>query len=218
MLHKIAILDINIHSNFNSYNFHNLYKELLNFCTVDLSSFYFDIRKDTLYCDDEKSIKREGCIKILNIILDCLIKWFAPILTFTTEEIFKIINKNNKSIHLENFPKIPSEWKNSVLANKWEELLKIRDYCNISLENKRSEKEIGSSLEAKVELKLKNNLFEKFSNFDFEELLIISSANVINDDSIKDDIQVSTTKANGKKCPICWKIRSDECERHGKIN
>ena len=97
-------------------------------------------------------------------------------------------------------------------------LLKIRDYCNISLENKRSEKEIGSSLEAKVELKLKNNLFEKFSNFDFEELLIISSANVINDDSIKDDIQVSTTKANGKKCPVCWKIRSDECERHGKIN
>ena len=218
MLHKIAILDINFHNNFNSYNFHNLYKELLNFCTVDLSSFYFDIRKDTLYCDDEKSIKREGCIKILNIILDCLIKWFAPILTFTTEEIFKIVNKNNKSIHLENFPKIPSEWNNSILANKWEELLKIRDYCNISLENKRSEKEIGSSLEAKVELKLKNNLFEKFSNFDFEELLIISSANVINDDSIKDDIQVSTTKANGKKCPVCWKIRSDECERHGKIN
>ena len=79
---------------FNSYNIHLIYKELLNFCTVDLSSFYFDIRKDTLYCDKKSSKKRKDCQLLLNVILDNLLKWFAPILSFTTEEIFRLINQN----------------------------------------------------------------------------------------------------------------------------
>ena len=86
-----------------NYDFHNLYKELLNFCTVDLSAFYFDIRKDSLYCDTKNSSKRKNCITVLNIILESLLKWFAPILSFTTEEIYRLIIKNKKSIHLENF-------------------------------------------------------------------------------------------------------------------
>ena len=111
MLHKIFALNNNFLKNFNSYNFHVLYKELLNFCTVDLSSFYFDIRKDTLYCDHKESQKRRDCILVLNIILDCLLKWFAPILSFTTEEIFKLLNKeNDNSIHLKQFPKIKKNW------------------------------------------------------------------------------------------------------------
>ena len=81
---------------------------MLNFCTVDLSAFYFDIRKDSLYCDDLKSKKRKSCTLVLNIILDCLLKWFAPILSFTTEEIFKLINKDkDESIHLEKFAEVP---------------------------------------------------------------------------------------------------------------
>jgi len=88
-----------------------LYKELLNFCTVDLSAFYFDIRKDTLYCDEFDSQKRKSTIILLNIILNALLKWFAPILSFTTEEIFRLISKNNKSIHLEKFLNFPSSFK-----------------------------------------------------------------------------------------------------------
>ena len=108
MLHKIFVLDKTFHKNFKSYTFHNLYKELLNFCTVDLSSFYFDIRKDSLYCDPIESEKRKSCILVLNIILECLLKWFAPILSFTTEEIFSLVNKDSKnSIHLKSFVKIP---------------------------------------------------------------------------------------------------------------
>ena len=84
MLHKIFVLNEKFHKYFNTYNFHLLYKELLNFCTVELSSFYFDIRKDTLYCDEINSRKRKDCIIVLNVILDCLLKWFAPILSFTT--------------------------------------------------------------------------------------------------------------------------------------
>ena len=102
MLHKLYNLNESFMKHFNSYNIHLIYKELLNFCTVDLSSFYFDIRKDTLYCDEKNSKKRKDCQLLLNIILDSLLKWFAPILSFTTEEIFKLVNKNNseKSIHL----------------------------------------------------------------------------------------------------------------------
>ena len=217
MLNKIQVLNATFHKNFNIYNFHSLYKELLNFCTVDLSSFYFDIRKDTLYCDSKDSKKRKDCIKVLNVIVTCLLKWFAPILTFTTEEIYKIINKNGKSIHLENFPNIPEKWKNKLLEDKWLELLKIRDICNISIENKRTEKVIGSSLEASITLKLNNDLYKKFKNFDFEEVLITSSVEVINDNNITEKIDVVTQKAKGKKCPVCWKIRKNHCERHGDL-
>jgi isoleucyl-tRNA synthetase len=95
MLHKIYILNEKFNEYFKNYDFHNLYKNLLNFCTNDLSAFYFDIRKDSLYCDTKNSENRKSTIKLLNIILNALLKWFAPILSFTTEEIFKLIFKDN---------------------------------------------------------------------------------------------------------------------------
>ena len=215
MLHKVFILNENFHKNFNSYTFHNLYKELLNFCTVDLSAFYFDIRKDSLYCDDLKSKKRKSCTLVLNIILDCLLKWFAPILSFTTEEIFKLINKDkDESIHLEKFAEVPKNWKNEILFERWEKLKKIRDFSNISIESKRAEKVIGSSLEANIKIKLKEDLYALAKNFDFGELCITSGADVILDNNLEEEISVETEKADGKKCSICWKIRQDKCERH----
>ena len=99
ILNRVYTVDKIFYENFKKYDFHNLYKELLNFCTVDLSAFYFDIRKDSLYCDSKDSKKRKNCVLVLNIILDYLLKWFAPILSFTTEEIFKLIQKDKQSIH-----------------------------------------------------------------------------------------------------------------------
>ncbi len=217
MLNKIYLLNDNFQKNFKSYSFHNLYKELLNFCTVDLSAFYFDIRKDTLYCDKIDSEKRKNCILVLNIILECLLKWLAPILSFTTEEIFSIINKNDKSIHLEKFVKVPNSWNNINLNEKWSILKKIRDNCNISIEEKRAEKIIGSSLEAKIEVKLKSKLYEIAKNIDFAELCITSEAQISEDQKISEDISVITFKAEGEKCPVCWKIKKSKCERHGHI-
>ncbi len=217
MLNKIYLLNDNFQKNFKSYSFHNLYKELLNFCTVDLSAFYFDIRKDTLYCDKIDSEKRKNCILILNIMLECLLKWLAPILSFTTEEIFSIINKNDKSIHLEKFVKVPNSWNNINLNEKWTILKKIRDNCNISIEEKRAEKIIGSSLEAKIEVKLKSKLYEIAKNIDFAELCITSEAQISEDQKISEDISVITFKAEGEKCPVCWKIKKGKCERHGHI-
>ena len=217
MLNKIYLLNDNFQKNFKSYSFHNLYKELLNFCTVDLSAFYFDIRKDTLYCDKIDSEKRKNCILVLNIILECLLKWLAPILSFTTEEIFSIINKNDKSIHLEKFVKVPNSWNNINLNEKWSILKKIRDNCNISIEEKRAEKIIGSSLEAKIEVKLKSKLYEIAKNIDFAELCITSEAQISEDQKISEDISVITFKAEGEKCPVCWKIKKGKCERHAHM-
>ena len=218
MLHKISILNDNFHKNFDNYSFHNLYKELLNFCTVDLSAFYFDIRKDTLYCDGLNSEKRQSCIILLNVLLDCLLKWYAPILSFTTEEIFSLISKNSKdSIHLKKFTKAPSSWQNINLNEKWEKLKKIRDTANISIESKRSNKEIGSSLEANIKIKLKKDLYDIAKNFDFAELCITSAAEVVKNDNQSEEISVEAFKAEGKKCNVCWKIRKDKCERHGCI-
>jgi len=212
MLHKIYSLDRKFKKYFQSYDFHNLYKELLNFCTVDLSAFYFDIRKDVLYCDPEASEKRKSTLILLDIILNSLLRWFAPILAFTTEEIYQLVSKKNKSVHLEQFINFPKEFENKELSKKWDEILKIRDICNISIEEKRASKEIGSSLEADLEIKLNHKLLKLTKEIDFAELCITSKFLV--KESKEDEIIVKTKKAKGNKCPICWKIALDACERH----
>jgi isoleucyl-tRNA synthetase len=212
MLHRIYTLNLKFHKYFNNYDFHNLYKELLNFCTVDLSAFYFDIRKDTLYCDPIESKKRISCVSLLNIILNSLLKWFAPILSFTTEEIYKLIFKGTKSIHLENFLEYPQTFYNQELNDKWLELIKIRNACNMSIEEKRAKKEIGSSLEAEIKIDLRRDLEKIVQNIDFAELCITSGATV--NFTENHDIIVSTIRAEGSKCPVCWKISKGQCPRH----
>ncbi len=214
MLHKVFILNKNFKNYFSNYDFHNLYKELLNFCTVDLSAFYFDIRKDVLYCDPINSKKRNCTLKVLNIILSSLLKWFAPILSFTTEEIYRLRSKKNKSIHLETFTHYPKKFENRDLNIKWLKLIKIRDICNVSIEEKRSSKEIGSSLEANIEIELNDEYFEITKNIDFAEMCITSKASISKNENI--DISVKTKKAEGHKCPVCWKISIDPCKRHSQ--
>ncbi len=212
MLHKLYSLNVNFKKYFENYDFHNLYKELLNFCTVDLSAFYFDIRKDTLYCDPIDSNKRQSTILLLNIILNSLLKWFAPILSFTTEEIYRLLHKDNKSIHLEKFLIFPNNFENKKLYQKWEELIKIRNICNISIEEKRANKEIGSSLEADLDIHLDQKFEEITKNIDFSELCITSKARI--SFKVNSEIKAQTTKAKGTKCPVCWKISEVSCARH----
>ncbi len=211
MLHKLYSLDINFKKYFKNYDFHNLYKELLNFCTVDLSAFYFDIRKDSLYCDPVDSKKRRSTILLLNIILNSLLKWFAPILSFTTEEIYRLLFKHSKSVHLEKFLNFPNNFENENLYKKWMELIKIRNICNISIEEKRANKEIGSSLEADLNIQL-DQKFEKITkNIDFSELCITSKAEIYFNENLETSAQ--TTKAKGTKCTLCWKISENVCDR-----
>ena len=211
VLHKLFLINESVNQNLKAYNFHKLYKDLLNFCTLDLSSFYFDIRKDVLYCDSLNSKKRKNCVIVLNIILESLLKWFAPILVFTSEEIFSLINNKNESIHENNFVKIPTNWKNDRLNEKWSNLFKIKQEANIAIEEKRASKEIGSSLEAEIKLTLKKDEFELLNELDLAEYLIVSKAE--KELSNNNEIKIEVQKAKGSKCERCWKILENKCER-----
>ena len=148
----------------------------------------------------------------MNVILNSLLRWFAPILSFTTEEIYQLTSKKNKSIHLEKFLIFPEKFKNKKLEEKWIKLIKIRDVCNLSIEEKRASKEIGSSLEAELSIKLNEKYKEIISNIDLSELCIVSKTDINFDEQL--DILVETKKASGDKCPVCWKISTKPCERH----
>ena len=211
ILHKLFYISQSVQENLKNYNFHKLYKELLNFCTSDLSSFYFDIRKDVLYCDSLNSKKRKNCVSVLNIILESLLKWFAPILVFTTDEIYSLINKDEKNIHEHSFVNIPKNWENRKLNDKWDQLFKIKQEANIAIEAKRSSKEIGSSLEAEVKLSVNKNDFELLKNLDLAEYLITSKAEKVLSDN--KGMKIVVNKAKGNKCPRCWKILEQSCNR-----
>ena len=132
-------------------------------------------------------------------------------MSFTTEEIYKLLLDNNKSIHLEKFKKYPSKFNNKKLNEKWMELMKIRNICNISIEEKRSSKEIGSSLEAELKIEINTNLKDLTDNVDFSELCITSKAAVVY--SNNEETTVSTFKAKGTKCSLCWKFNENPCQR-----
>ena len=216
ILHKLFTLDSLVKENLRNYNFHKLYKELLNFCALDLSSFYFDIRKDILYCDSINSKKRKECVVVLNIILDCLLKWFAPILVFTTDEIYSLVSKDKKNIHEYTFPQIPKKWENKTLDDKWKQLFKIKQEANVAIEEKRASKEIGSSLEAELTIITDDKNFELLEGIDLAEYFITSKAEKIKSKN-KEELKIKVTKSKGIKCPRCWKILDNKCFRCEKV-
>jgi len=218
ILGRLYHLDKAVKENLKNYNFHKLYKELLNFCSLELSSFYFDIRKDVLYCDDLNSKKRKDCIIVLNIILECLLEWLAPIFVFTTEEIFNLLNKNEKSIHETLFPEIPEKWEDNELTKKWKEFYQIKQEVNIAIEEKRTNKEIGSSLEANVIINVNEREFNLLEGLDLEEYFIASKVEKIKNKH-EDKIKIEVKKSSGKKCTLCWKILDKKCKRkHCGVN
>ena len=150
------------------------------------------------------SKKRKNCVTTLNVILECLLKWFAPILVFTTDEIYSLISKEEKNIHEYTFVVIPKNWQNEKLNEKWDQLFKIKQEANIAIEAKRFSKELGSSLEADVKLEVDEKRFRLLENLDLAEYLITSKAEKIL--SKNNDNKIKVVKANGSKCPRCWKI------------
>ena len=225
ILHKVSSLDKTFSGLNTKYELHKIYVDLLNFCTVDLSAFYFDIRKDILYCDDLNTKKRINCIKVLSVILKFLLKWFSPILVFTCEEIYQIIKKNNskESIFLCDFPKFPEQWFNEKINEKWIFLKTLRSEINNYIEQKRNEKIIGSGLECSVHISLDNKYNTHLSDIDLAELFICSEVTIDNKEKkfeeIKsegsiDTLKVIVEKAEGSKCTHCWKVLKNKCYRN----
>ena len=225
ILHKVSSLDKAFTGLNTKYELHKIYVDLLNFCTVDLSAFYFDIRKDILYCDDLNTKKRINCITVLSIILKFLLKWFSPILLFTCEEIYQIIKKNNskESIFLCDFPKFPEKWFNEKINEKWIFLKTLRSEINNYIEQKRNEKIIGSGLECSVHISLDNKYNTHLSDIDLAELFICSEVTINNKEKkfeeIKSEGSINTLKvivekAEGSKCTHCWKVLKNKCYRN----
>ena len=222
ILTQVYDFDLRFRDYIKSYNFHKIYVELLNFCTLDLSAFYFDIKKDILYCDSENSQRRNNCLEVLNVLINFLLRWFSPILAFTSEEAYQVIkNKKYKSIHLQDFPVIPLIWNNPEIKNNWICIKKVKQVVNAAIEDIRNKKIIGSSLEANVVVYLKNEYLNIIKQEDLSEIFICSEAKAesfINQNdlfSLKDieGVAVKIVKAKGKKCSRCWKILEKPCFR-----
>ena len=149
---------------------------------------------------------------VLNIVLESLLKWFAPILVFTTDEIYNLVSDKDESVHEHLFVDIPKNWENNQLNDKWEKLFKIKQEANIAIEEKRSNKEIGSSLEAEITITTNSINSELFKNLDLAEYFITSKANQIDSEDQK-ELKISVRKTTGNKCPRCWKVLEKKCIR-----
>ena len=201
---------------YNNFDFKRAVSALLNFMNLDLSAFYFDIRKDALYCDMPASIRRRACRTVMDQVFHSMVKWLAPMLCFTMEEVWQTrFPDENDSVHLKQFPEIPAQWRNDALAQKWAKVRELRSVVTGALEIERREKRIGSSLEAAPQVFVADNTYiEAMNGIDLAEISITSQATLIAGEGPENafrlpniaDISVVPGLATGNKCQRSWKI------------
>ncbi len=216
-LHRLYCLHEEVCGDYNDYDFQKLFRRLFHFITQDLSAFYFDIRKDALYCDLASSVKRRGARTVMDYVFHSLTRLLAPILPFTMEEVWQARDMGG-SVHLEDFMAPPKEWHDPALAEKWEEIRKLRRVVTGALELERAEKRIGSSLEAKPKLYIASEkTIALLEGIDMAEIAITSQIEIIQDSPPAkcfflegvSGVGVIVEKAEGKKCERSWKILPD---------
>ncbi len=219
LLHRLAELDRLVREAIAAYDYHGLYTALLSFCALDLSAFYFDIRKDRLYCDAPRDTRRRALRTALAHIFDCLLRWLAPILCFTAEEAWlhrwgEDVAEGERSIHLETLAETPPAWYDPDLGRRWTELRQLRRVVTGAIEIERGRKHLGSSLEAAIELFLEPQLADLVRGVDFAELAITSAATVVLDSvpegafTLADvaGVGVRVSRAPGERCERCWQV------------
>ncbi len=184
--------------------------------TTDLSSFYFDIRKDALYCDPISSPTRKACLTVLDQLFRATVTWLAPMLPFTAEEAWLARYPSaDGSVHLELFPEIPASWRDEALSEKWRKVRTVRRVVTGALEIERARKRIGSSLEAAPVVYISDvDLFAALVDIDLAEIAITSAATLVEGEGPADAFRLDDVKgvavevrlAEGKKCARSWKI------------
>lgn len=218
VLHRLADLDKVVREGYDGFEFKKIARALVDFSNVELSAFYFDIRKDTLYCDAPSSLKRRASLSVIAKLFDCLVSWLAPMLPFTTEEAWLSRYPDAESVHLVQFPAIPAEWKNDALEAKWDKIRKVRTVVTGALEVERREKRIGSSLEAAPVVHIADaDLLAALNGQDFAEICITSAISVVGDEGPADGFRlpevakvvVEQKLAEGLKCARSWRITTD---------
>jgi isoleucyl-tRNA synthetase len=175
MLHRLSELDEMVRKGYDAFDFKRIAKSLSDFMIVDLSAFYFDIRKDALYCDAPSSVRRKAAIVTVRHLFDCLVTWLAPMMPFTMEEAWLDRYPQSTSVHLEQFREIPAEWRDEALAVKWRKIRQVRRVVTGALELERAKKTIGSSLEAAPFVHVTDaELLRALDGIDFAEICITS--------------------------------------------
>lgn len=218
MLHRLAELDRLVRESYDGFDFKRISRALLDFMNVELSAFYFDVRKDALYCDAPSSIRRKAALVVVRHLFECLVKWWAPMLPFTTEEAWLDRNPDAPSVHLTQFPDIPANWRDEALAAKWRLVRQVRRVVTGALEIERAEKRIGSSLEAAPRVYINDpKLVDALQGIDLAEIAITSGIKVepgtapegaFRLDEVK-GVGVVPERATGTKCARSWRYTHD---------
>lgn len=220
VLHRLSNIDAALRKSAENFEFMNFYAELHNFCAIDLSAFYFDLRKDCLYCDAPSSLKRRAVRTVMDHIFVFLTHWLAPVLSFTAEEAWQSrYGEEVASIHLQMFPDIPLEWTNDALAAQWQVIRNVRRVITGALEVERAAKTIGSSLQASVAIYVTHDIAEilkalSMKDPELAELSITSTASLVIAQPpagafvLEDvlNVGVIVNVATGQKCNRCWKV------------
>ena len=216
MLHRLVELDELVRKAYADFDYKRIFAALSAFMTADLSAFYFDIRKDTLYCEPISSRKRKACLTVLDHLFRCTVVWLAPMLCFTSEEAWlSRYGADAKSVHLATFPDVPAAWRDDKLAEKWRKVRVVRRVVTGALEIERAQKRIGSSLEAHPIVHVSNpELAEAVLDVDLAEVCITSAATLVEDEGPADafrmpdvtGVAVVPNLAEGTKCARSWKV------------
>jgi len=219
MLHRLAELDEIVRKAYAEYDYKRVVAALSQFMNTDLSAFYFDIRKDALYCEPFSSAKRKAALETIEQIFRHVTLWLAPLLCFTAEEAWLARYPSEEgSVHLETFPAIPKSWRNEALAEEWEDIKRVRRVVTGALEIERANKEIGSSLEAAPQVYISNvALLAPLEGADFAEVCITSGIEVIEGEAPQGafalpdvpGVAVVPSKAKGRKCARSWRFTDD---------
>ncbi|MGI9483737.1 MAG: isoleucine--tRNA ligase [Hyphomicrobiales bacterium] len=219
VLHRLYELDQIVRKGYADYNFKRIFARLFNFCTVELSAIYFDIRKDSLYCDAPDSMKRRACRTVLAELFSTLTAWLAPLLPFTMEEVWLSGQTGGESsVHLRQFPDLPASWKDDALSEKWARVRAVRRAVTGALEIERREKRVGSSLEAAPKVYIADDeLRALIEELDFAEIAITSQISILPgegpDEAFRQadvpGVAVVPHLAEGSKCGRSWKILPD---------
>ncbi len=218
VLHRLADLDTHVRDGYTAYDFQGVFQTIFTFATVDLSAFYFDVRKDVLYCDGD-TVERRAARTVLDILFHRLTTWLAPVLVFTMEEVWlERFGGEDSSVHLIDIPETPAAWLNPELAEKWAMIRRVRRVVTAALEVQRTEKVIGASLEAAPVLYLADQAVKDIlEQMPFADICITSDLTLSTEAAPSDaftmaeieGIAVSFVKAEGEKCGRCWKILPD---------
>jgi isoleucyl-tRNA synthetase len=219
VLHRLAELDTVVRKGYAKYDFQGVFQTLFTFCTVDLSAIYFDIRKDSLYCDPPSAPRRRAARTVLDILFHRLTAWLAPILVFTMEEVWLCrFPGEASSIHLTDMPETPADWLDEPLAQKWERVRRVRRVVTAALEVQRTAKVIGASLEAAPVVHIEDGeVLKALKTVDFADLCITSAIQVTADPAPQEAFRLPDVPgagvvfelADGEKCQRCWKILPD---------